>query len=1176
MASNTRQNSLLANTVWQQIYRTFQQADFKSYDFDTIRRTLIDYLQLNYPESFNDFIESSEYVALIDMISYVAQSISYRVDLNARENFIDLAERKESVLRLARLISYQPKRNTAASGFLKITSVSTTESVLDSNGQDISNTAILWNDLTNDNFLDQFNAVLNASLPQGQFVNKPEMSDTIAGIQTQLYRINGANLGLPVIPFSQNINGVNMDFEVVPCSFANETFIYEEPPIAGNSMSVLYRNDNRGFGSNNTGYFFHFRQGTLQSQDFSIKNTAPNTVVSIQENNINNDDVFLFKLDQNGVLEQRWTKVPAIVGNNIIYNELANNITNQFAVVTKTNDQVDLVFSDGVYGTLPQGNFRCSFRQSNGLSYNINTADMQNISIEIDYVSRNGQTNTLTFTASLQSAVTNAAASQSIQDIKTQAPQSFYTNNRMITAEDYQILPIIQNQSIAKIKSQMRSSSGVSRFLDITDPTGVYSQTNIVADDGLLYQEESTQTFDFQFTTRDDVEKVINTSLSDALTSNALKQFYYKNYGRVEPPVTTWNKTTQSTNQVTGYLKDSDGNAVSVGSSTTNNLKYVTEGSLLKFEPTSGSHFMVKSGTQMTGAGGHPGSADVIWCKPVTITLDGSNGGQGDLGDGTGPIILNDLVPSDARFTEIIPAFIDYVTDTLKSSIITNVIDYKNFGISYDVDNLQWNIVSQENLGSGNFNLSFQGDTTETNKDDSWLIKFETNGVSYTVTYRTTEYVFESKTRNKFYFDPNAKIVDPDTGFTVKDKIRITKSNVGSDFVSNLTYDYDWQIIGNITAEDGYNDTRKVKVGFFDSDDDGVIDNPDLFTTIVAPTESVPDKYVFFQTVTVEGFDQLNVVDQTNFVVAAADTDISDFSVYADGQLFYFYSDDVFSQYDADTDTTSTVTGYTAKQGRQDLIYNYNHGASRSRRIDPGISNIVDIYALTKTYDADLRTWLRKNQSTAKPSAPTIFDLETQYLSSLDNVKSVSDEIIFNPGDYKLLFGPGADANLQAQFKVVKNPASAVSDNQIKSDVISAIDNFFQIDFWDFGETFYFTELAAYIHNQLAPDLLTVVIVPAQSTSGFGSLFQVFAEDNELFISSATVDNVEIINTLSAEKLKSTGTVVTSASTTTSAVGTVSATSTATSTTSSSGTSSGSTSTASSSSSSGTTSGGYY
>ena len=159
MPSNDRQNSLLVNDTWQKIYRTFSQANFKSYDFDTIRRTLIDYLRLNYSESFNDYIESSEYLALIDLIAYTAQSISYRVDLNARENFIDLAERKESVLRLARLISFQPKRNIAGAGQLKITSVSTTESVIDANGNDISNTPILWNDVTNSAWQEQFNAV---------------------------------------------------------------------------------------------------------------------------------------------------------------------------------------------------------------------------------------------------------------------------------------------------------------------------------------------------------------------------------------------------------------------------------------------------------------------------------------------------------------------------------------------------------------------------------------------------------------------------------------------------------------------------------------------------------------------------------------------------------------------------------------------------------------------------------------------------------------------------------------------------------------------------------------------------------------------------------------------------------------------------------------------------------
>ena len=47
-----------------ELVRSFQQSDFLSYDFDTIRRTMIQYLQNNYPEDFNDYIESSEYIAL--------------------------------------------------------------------------------------------------------------------------------------------------------------------------------------------------------------------------------------------------------------------------------------------------------------------------------------------------------------------------------------------------------------------------------------------------------------------------------------------------------------------------------------------------------------------------------------------------------------------------------------------------------------------------------------------------------------------------------------------------------------------------------------------------------------------------------------------------------------------------------------------------------------------------------------------------------------------------------------------------------------------------------------------------------------------------------------------------------------------------------------------------------
>ena len=106
MATTERQNRLLVAEDWRKIYTAFQQADFKSYDFETIRRTMVSYLQENYPDDFNDFIESSEYVALLDLIAYLSQSLSFRIDLNARENFLETAERRNSILRLARLINY--------------------------------------------------------------------------------------------------------------------------------------------------------------------------------------------------------------------------------------------------------------------------------------------------------------------------------------------------------------------------------------------------------------------------------------------------------------------------------------------------------------------------------------------------------------------------------------------------------------------------------------------------------------------------------------------------------------------------------------------------------------------------------------------------------------------------------------------------------------------------------------------------------------------------------------------------------------------------------------------------------------------------------------------------------------------------------------------------------------
>jgi hypothetical protein len=162
MAKTTRQTAIFGVEDWKRLYQTYREADFQSYDFETLRKSFVDYLRLYYPETFNDYIESSEFIALLDVMAFMGQALAFRNDLNTRENFLDTAERRDSVVRLANLVSYTPKRNTSSQGYLKVFSVSTTESVVDYNGINLANVTIDWNDPTNPNWLEQFTTIVNS------------------------------------------------------------------------------------------------------------------------------------------------------------------------------------------------------------------------------------------------------------------------------------------------------------------------------------------------------------------------------------------------------------------------------------------------------------------------------------------------------------------------------------------------------------------------------------------------------------------------------------------------------------------------------------------------------------------------------------------------------------------------------------------------------------------------------------------------------------------------------------------------------------------------------------------------------------------------------------------------------------------------------------------------------
>ena len=1155
MATTDRQNRLLVAEDWRKIYQSFQQADFKSYDFETLRRTMVAYLNENYPDDFNDFVESSEYVALIDLIAYVAQALSFRVDLNARENFLETAERRNSVLRLARLINYNAKRNKPATGLLKVNTLSTTQDVRDSSGINLANSTVVWNDATNSNYKEQFTAILNAANQTGQLFGQPREKSNIGSVDTEVYTLSSNQSDVPMFQFSKSIGGIGRDFEIVPSTINDSESIYESPPTPGTGLTYTYRNDGAGDSSNNTGFFFLFKQGSLQNTEFTVDTAITNYVQSVDRNNINDSDVWLYQVDQFGQLADTWTKVPSLSGNNAIYNSLSKAQRNIYNVVTKAGDSIDLVFGDGNFSDLPLGSFKVYYRVSDNARYSIQPADMQNVRLAVPYIDANGSQQTLTVSMSLQSNVYNAAATETNESIKEKAPQVYYAQNRMITAEDYQVVPLSASQEIVKVRSVNRSASGISRAKEILDPTGAYSDVSVFAEDGMLYKEESTQQFTFTFNGRSEIQSTITRLVEPKLKEAYSRQFYYEKYAKQDLTslTATWNSTTTATNTNTGYF-DSTG-ALVVGGSATSNLKYVKPGALVKFTSPDTRKFL--NGTLVTST--TQNAEDRRWAKIGAVEGDGANGGLGNLATGVGPITLSSIIPNGAIINSVIPSLTTNFSTSLDKDIIDRIEAYEEFGLRYDIDTETWKVITSTNLSTSSiFTTTNQGNTAGTNLDASWWFKFTNNGNTYTTTYRKLEYIFESEAQNKFHYDLEEKIYDYKTGKSVKDIVKILKTNSIISSGNSIGYPITWQVVDTVVEADGFQDNRKVKVGFFDDDDDGVVDNPEIFDIFIEPDTSESTKFIFFEKyVSYDTIQRFRPYAATNFIVILNETSINlNTSTYTDGQLFYFYADteNVIKKYTLATNTLSTTTDYEARKGRSDIDFQYKHHAGQETRIDPSVSNIVDVYLLERSYDNLYRIWLQDGGTL--PTTSTADQLRINYAGILNPLKSLSDQIIYHPVKYKILFGTNADENVQATFKVVKNKNTNVTDAVIKTRVIAAINEFFALDNWDFGDTFYFTELAAFIHNQLAPDLLTAVIVPNQSGQSFGSLFQLNSAADEIFISGATVDDVSIITALGANQLAASGTVVTSSSTATTNTTTGSAVSG--STTTGSGSSSGS------------------
>jgi hypothetical protein len=1126
MATTSRQTAIFGVEDWKQIYQTYQEANFQSYDFETLRKTFVDYLRLYYPETFNDYIESSEFIALLDVMAFMGQSLAFRTDLNTRENYLDTAERRDSVVRLANLVSYTPKRNTEASGYLKVFSISTTENITDYNGVNLANLTVNWADPTNLDWQEQFTTILNASLTNAQKFGNPGNDQVIIGVDTQEYTINLVPGYLPIIPYTATVDTVNMPFEVVNSTSVGQSYIYEPPPLPNGQFNVLFRNDQQGYLSANTGFFFLFKQGVLQNQDFNLPERITNRTVDINIEGINNTDVWLYQLDNLGNISNYWQSVESVYAAAV--EQLAPGTKNIYSVASRTNDQITLNFGDGVFSTIPVGTFRTYVRASNGLTYIINPIEMQSVSVPISYVSRTGQIETLTFTCGITEPVTNAQARETITDIKQRAPAQYYTQNRMVNGEDYSQFPFTQYNSILKSTAVNRASIGTSRYLDLVDGTGKYSSTDIFASDGAVWESNDLYSFQFSWLTSNDISNAVINQIGPLALRAGLQQFYYANFPR--PSLTslnlTWHQSTVITNETTGYFQNSLGNPVAIGPYASDNTRYITQGSLVQFAAPSGYYFNNENQLVV----GTPTRADdklTIWAAPTAVYLSGTAQGLGNLPSGVGPVVLNAFVPTGAIPIQVIPLFVTDIPVSVQQTVVGQIALNQNFGLGYDNLTATWYVITSNNLAvNAEFSLTNAQSTAGTNSDASWLIQATYDGATYTVVSRSLDYYFGSVLQTRFFFYTSDPIYDSRTGTVVRDYVNILKINSQPDSSVALGTDTPLTIIDQPVLSDGLVDDFQVVVSFATAPGGTTPVNPDFFNDIVAPTVDPTQKYVFFQA-TVD-FDNLQryLLIEAGIVNSDYPTLTSIQAVqtqYVAGQVFYAYSEPNFYVLGVDSLGNPTLTisyNYQAQIGRQDLYFQYRHNSPLTSRIDPGSTNIIDVYLVTNAYYTAYTNWIQDTTGTVvKPESPTIDELNTDY-QGLQNYKMLSDNMILNSVDFQPLFGQKAAPALRGVIKVIPAANYTGSQSTIKNLVVANLNAYFDIANWNFGDTFYFSELSAYIHQNIGNVVSSIVLVPLDQQKSFGDLYEIRSAPNQIFVNGATVNDIEVITALTSTNLQ--------------------------------------------------------
>jgi len=446
--------------------------DYTSRDFSTIREDLTQIAERFYPDTFQDFSEASFGAMMLDAVAYVGDQLSFYLDYNVNETFLDSSYQRENVVRHGRILGF--KNSGRPSTYGKVALYVLVPASISGIGPDTRYIPIIkrGTKFTSDNGL---------SFVLTENVDMAESSNPVVVATTD--STTGAPTFYAIKSYGNVVSGFFNTETVDVGGFERFKRILLTSPNVSEIISV--------FDSNGNEYFeVEYLSQDLVFKELTNKNYKNDNVPSIMKPLLVNRK-FVTIFDNNGVSLQfgsgdELSEEAAADPQNV-----AMNVFGKSYVTDMAFDPTRLT-NNKFYGLVPQNTtLTILFRQTNPVNSNVASNSLNSVSnsiVEFSDFSELSQAKASAVRNSVE--VTNETpilgnvSNPSVAELKQRIYDTFPTQNRAVTQKDYENLIYRLPSKFGSIKrcSVQKDADSQKRNLNVyvvsEDPQGKLINTN--------------------------------------------------------------------------------------------------------------------------------------------------------------------------------------------------------------------------------------------------------------------------------------------------------------------------------------------------------------------------------------------------------------------------------------------------------------------------------------------------------------------------------------------------------------------------------------------------------------------------------------------------------------------------------------------------------------------------